>query len=56
MCGLKLGDRRNRITAARVTPFVGVWIETWNKDNTEMVGFVTPFVGVWIETIIVDNK
>ena len=34
-----------------VTPYVGVWIETYtivnnNNNNT----LVTPYVGVWIET------
>ena len=50
VCGLKpLADTSPR-RALRVTPFVGVWIETligglFGKHNT-----VTPFVGVWIET------
>ena len=34
----------------RVTPFVGVWIETDDKLYIGMVNMVTPFVGVWIET------
>ncbi len=36
---------------SKVTPFVGVWIETieplWNRKKH----IVTPFVGVWIETL-----
>ncbi len=33
-----------------VTPFVGVWIETYNNSEETGVIGVTPFVGVWIET------
>ena len=33
-----------------VTPFVGVWIETFWEKIKSWVGKVTPFVGVWIET------
>ena len=34
----------------KVTPFVGVWIETvYQNRNTKNLA-VTPFVGVWIET------
>ena len=33
-----------------VTPFVGVWIETYRGDITARELRVTPFVGVWIET------
>ena len=34
----------------KVTPFVGVWIET-HVTGSKLVGLrVTPFVGVWIET------
>ena len=35
-----------------VTPFVGVWIETWAATRHWMQEWVTPFVGVWIETLI----
>ena len=33
-----------------VTPYVGVWIETYLgvKDRKQIL--VTPYVGVWIET------
>ena len=34
----------------RVTPFVGVWIETMWSWQTWWKKQVTPFVGVWIET------
>ena len=34
-----------------VTPYVGVWIETYNyRDGYKEKG-VTPYVGVWIETV-----
>ena len=33
-----------------VTPFVGVWIETYYALNNTHKLPVTPFVGVWIET------
>ena len=33
-----------------VTPFVGVWIETYNLSGKAIEWLVTPFVGVWIET------
>ena len=33
-----------------VTPFVGVWIETYVSWNQSQEAVVTPFVGVWIET------
>ena len=33
-----------------VTPFVGVWIETFFYRYLYMRHGVTPFVGVWIET------
>ena len=36
--------------SAKVTPFVGVWIETLIGGLFSSGGSVTPFVGVWIET------
>ena len=33
-----------------VTPFVGVWIETYLVNVIRYGRSVTPFVGVWIET------
>ena len=38
-------------TVDKVTPFVGVWIETENYILTSPRFAVTPFVGVWIETV-----
>ena len=38
--------------AFKVTPFVGVWIETRNLERTLHELMVTPFVGVWIETFL----
>ena len=38
----------------RVTPFVGVWIETVKLSISRRMNGVTPFVGVWIETAIKD--
>ena len=35
-----------------VTPFVGVWIETYTQSSSAVKQEVTPFVGVWIETKI----
>ena len=46
----------NRLKAAGnavscwVTPFVGVWIETYLSGSLGCIHQVTPFVGVWIET------
>ena len=34
----------------KVTPFVGVWIETVQWSSASYPARVTPFVGVWIET------
>ena len=34
----------------KVTPFVGVWIETVTTSLVTTRSTVTPFVGVWIET------
>ena len=38
-----------------VTPFVGVWIETWWCSWSSYWRCVTPFVGVWIETRLIMN-
>ena len=49
VCGLKLVF--NHITAElRVTPYVGVWIETLREIMYFCIIVVTPYVGVWIET------
>ena len=37
-------------TKSLVTPFVGVWIETFEHPMAIITVCVTPFVGVWIET------
>ena len=33
-----------------VTPYVGVWIETFDLSSKKLFTAVTPYVGVWIET------
>jgi len=38
------------ISIIEVTPYVGVWIETYEVDPITIGQFVTPYVGVWIET------
>ena len=38
------------MTNKEVTPFVGVWIETFAVATVRKITDVTPFVGVWIET------
>ena len=55
VCGLKLLIINRYASGSRVTPFVGVWIETESlkRENSESV--VTPFVGVWIETAVMDS-
>ena len=40
----------NRVV--KVTPFVGVWIETVKAGESYKLVGVTPFVGVWIETTL----
>ena len=40
---------RKLLVNIAVAPFVGVWIEIWDKANTFTTIFVAPFVGVWIE-------
>ena len=50
VCGLKLKFPSSTIEDYRVTPFVGVWIETFNTAISNEANRVTPFVGVWIET------
>ena len=49
-CGLKPQNHIEELDEARVTPYVGVWIETWDPKTTNNPGRVTPYVGVWIET------
>ena len=50
VCGLKHGQSVRGSAPSLVTPFVGVWIETYNHSYLSHVCLVTPFVGVWIET------
>ena len=40
----------------RVTPCVGVWIETDVKNLKKADIYVTPCVGVWIETALDKKK
>ena len=40
----------------KVTPFVGVWIETCCLQTHGTRNLVTPFVGVWIETEVKKAK
>ena len=42
--------------AQKVTPFVGVWIETSLSLKLRLEEYVTPFVGVWIETKFLPEK
>ena len=55
VCGLK-----QRLTALllqlKVTPCVGVWIETLGSISFGSPVFVTPCVGVWIETFLKMKK
>ena len=49
-CGLK-HEKSDHITRdPKVTPHVGVWIETEAIGNYIAGSLVTPHVGVWIET------
>ena len=50
VCGLKHNCWRYLCSPGRVTPFVGVWIETLDDGSKSWLQRVTPFVGVWIET------
>ena len=38
------------VSLVRVTPYVGVWIETCPRSLSPVRWIVTPYVGVWIET------
>ena len=50
VCGLKHNSVQQGKNGLRVTPFVGVWIETGALSPLCPTHIVTPFVGVWIET------
>ena len=54
MCGLKLKSLITLTERVPVTPFVGVWIETFWHCPKGSEKAVTPFVGVWIETYAVE--
>ena len=51
VCGLKPRQQDASLQGLCVTPFVGVWIETFLLVSYNLKVEVTPFVGVWIETI-----
>ena len=50
-CGLKHAVRPNGNIHRKVTPYVGVWIETVRERPEAGGTAVTPYVGVWIETL-----
>ena len=50
-CGLKPQNHIDNLDEARVTPYVGVWIETDLITYPPVPVHVTPYVGVWIETM-----
>ena len=50
VCGLKLYTNLVQHQYIRVTPCVGVWIETYPTTPPIIKRIVTPCVGVWIET------
>ena len=50
VCGLKLKSKFGDEVVSKVTPCVGVWIETCQWKNQKHCRLVTPCVGVWIET------
>ena len=52
VCGLKQTYQGYRHQLGKVTPFVGVWIETYFTRTAPLQSNVTPFVGVWIETTL----
>ena len=49
-CGLKRYLQRYAPVQKLVTPYVGVWIETYYAEYNLDHKKVTPYVGVWIET------
>ena len=51
---MKLTGDEKYLQTAKVTPCVGVWIETLGlKTYLSNCGMVTPCVGVWIETSLI---
>ena len=49
-CGLKQKMADGERLDGGVTPYVGVWIETYVLNRISRWFWVTPYVGVWIET------
>ena len=49
-CGLKPILWIEELKGVIVTPYVGVWIETFYPSHYKNHSNVTPYVGVWIET------
>ena len=49
--GLKQIERENYISAMKVAPYVGAWIETDDSGIRYFVLNVAPYVGAWIETL-----
>ena len=56
VCGLKLCFGSVWFRQIIVTPFVGVWIETFLIGYIVFGFLVTPFVGVWIETLTIGEE
>ena len=52
-CGLKPQHDPKGWEEFKVTPYVGVWIETGNELYSLHRPAVTPYVGVWIETLTI---
>ncbi len=50
-CGLKHNYDKEQRKDYKVTPRVGVWIETRISSLMQETMSVTPRVGVWIETL-----
>ena len=55
VCGLKHTADIYLNKIVKVTPCVGVWIETCETVQLLEQLRVTPCVGVWIETVLVDK-
>ena len=55
VCGLKPTSPDHIHQPLPVTPYVGVWIETFITNRYTGKRIVTPYVGVWIETIVIRN-
>ena len=52
VCGLKHRYICLNVYVNVVTPYVGVWIETFKEIMNFCIIVVTPYVGVWIETLM----